>query len=381
MTSITTSSAEEKWSNMKPLSYSEYDISTLGNIRNVKTGYVFSNAKSASGYTLAYLKCDNGDRKMFCIHTLVARMFIPNPDGKKTVDHIDKNRSNNKVENLRWATMLEQSNNRTQRVDKGSNRAVFQINSQGDVVKKWNSIKDIALKFDKPGKHISGHIKLQYPIDGYYFRYCDQYDIPGEIWKPVPYPEYEPMEASDYGRVRKLRTGRTTKGHNANGYRNVSVLLMKAKLDSENNTKKKISILIHRLVAAAFLGRNDDKVVNHKDGKKNNNYIENLEYLTHKENMQHAVDTGLHEYKKTSVWNRKPVIQYDTKGNFLNEYSSKAEAQRKTGVAAQAITDACNGKYPTGGGFQWKLKDPNMKGDIKKSTLWRGIILVPFPVE
>lgn len=50
--------------------------------------------------------------KNFQIHRLVAEAFIPNPQNKPTVDHIDKNPSNNNVENLRWATLEEQCQNK-----------------------------------------------------------------------------------------------------------------------------------------------------------------------------------------------------------------------------------------------------------------------------
>lgn len=50
---------------------------------------------------------------------------------------------------------------------------------------------------------------------------------------------------------------------------------------------------IHQLVACAFIGEPGDMVVNHKDGDKANNRLENLEYVTQKQNLQHAIDTGL----------------------------------------------------------------------------------------
>ena len=49
---------------------------------------------------------------MFYVHQLVGGAFVPNPDNKPTIDHIDKNKSNNKASNLRWAAVIEKARNR-----------------------------------------------------------------------------------------------------------------------------------------------------------------------------------------------------------------------------------------------------------------------------
>lgn len=59
--------------------------------------------------TVALLK--DGKRKQFYIHRLVASSFIPNPENKPQIDHIDGNPHNNCVENLRWCTQKENNNN------------------------------------------------------------------------------------------------------------------------------------------------------------------------------------------------------------------------------------------------------------------------------
>ena len=64
------------------------------------------------GYNCVILY-NNGKKKPYKIHRLVAEYYIPNPNNYKTVDHIDQNKLNNNVSNLRWANSEMQNNNRT----------------------------------------------------------------------------------------------------------------------------------------------------------------------------------------------------------------------------------------------------------------------------
>ena len=76
-------------------------------------------------YNRRYLKftfCKNGIRKDENVHRLIALTFIPNPENKPTVDHIDKNKHNNAVSNLRWATCAENS----------ANLPIYKTNTSGE---------------------------------------------------------------------------------------------------------------------------------------------------------------------------------------------------------------------------------------------------------
>ena len=76
------------------------------------------------GYLQVFL---SGSRKTAYVHRLVARAFIPNPENKPTVDHIDGDRTNNNLTNLRWATQKENNNNPNTRYKNvySSNRKVW----------------------------------------------------------------------------------------------------------------------------------------------------------------------------------------------------------------------------------------------------------------
>lgn len=109
-----------------------------------------------------------------------------------------------------------------------------------------------------------------------------------EIWKPIPdFPNYE---VSNLGRVRSLKTNALLRpGLGGVGYLTVALY--------ENG--KAISKSVHQLVAETFISKpSTEFVVNHKDGNKTNNNVDNLEFVTRQQNNIHAYETGLNPHKK-----------------------------------------------------------------------------------
>ena len=92
----------------------KYEVSNLGRIRNAKTKHVLSLEKEEKGYCRLSILV-KGVKKHFAVHRLVAFAFIPNPENKSQIDHIDNNKSNNCVSNLRWVSNKENSRLRSQR--------------------------------------------------------------------------------------------------------------------------------------------------------------------------------------------------------------------------------------------------------------------------
>ena len=105
---------EEVW---KPIKDYEglYEVSNLGrvktlNYRGTGKGKILKNIECSNGYLTVGLT-KNGKRKLFTVHRLVAEAFIPNPEGKPCIDHINTIKNDNRIENLRWVTHEENSNN------------------------------------------------------------------------------------------------------------------------------------------------------------------------------------------------------------------------------------------------------------------------------
>lgn len=146
------------------------------------------------------------------------------------------------------------------------------------------------------------------------------------------------------------KQGRKLKGEiTANGYHRVTLSL----------NGKSTRFLTHRLVAKLFLS-NPKEVVNHKDGNKLNNSIDNLEWTTQKENIAHAIENklkipvstrGFGQGKSTLV----AKVDLET-GKELEYYSSMSEAARENNGSFQLISAVVQGKRKSHKGFGWKKK-------------------------
>ena len=189
-----------------------------------------------------------------------------------------------------------------------------------------------------------------------------------ETWKDIKgYEGY--YQISDLGNVRSVdrfdgvheRKGSILKPNlKQNGYMQVGL--------RKHSTRKWFGI--HRLVAIHFIENPDNKPqVNHIDGNKQNNSVNNLEWVTEKENQNHAAQTGLRDnmpkgkkhvnYGKCGADSKsaKPVVRYNPQTGEIKIYKAKILA-KDDGFDITSISKCCHKKLKTHKGYEWYfLKD------------------------
>jgi plasmid maintenance system antidote protein VapI len=346
----------EQWKNIE--NFSRYEISSLGNIRNKNTQKYLKLRLNFAGYVHINLINDENKTKSVFAHRLVGKSFIENIDNKPTIHHINFIRNDNRVENLQWATVIEQNNNKMNKkyIIHHSNNVIWRLSLNNEKIEKYFFLKDAVewciqnnITDNNLHRIVNKNISnvttgKKYSAYGYKWIRQNDVEISNEIWKEVPIEYTNNMKniwVSNTGKI-KYNNNKITYGHSSGGYLKISF--------------NKKSFFVHRIVAQAFIDNIDNKeYINHKDGNRTNNNIDNLEWVTPKENTEHAINTGL-----SSV--TKKIIQFDLNMNKINEFMSINDAAKILNIKRQNISAVCEGKSLTAGGFIFLFKndyDPN----------------------
>jgi hypothetical protein len=115
--------------------YENYYVSNHGRVKNINTEKMMKCSVNVNGYCNVRLS-KNNISTLYRVHRLVAENFIPNPDNKLCVDHIDNNKQNNNVNNLRWATQQENNRNCIKRSNTSSQYKGVYFHKQ---CRKWKA--------------------------------------------------------------------------------------------------------------------------------------------------------------------------------------------------------------------------------------------------
>ncbi len=321
----------------------DYDVSTFGNVRSQKTKLLLKpHVKNDISMVSFRIK-----RKGYncTVHQLVAQMFLENPNNYTIVNHLNHNKSDNRLENLAWVSSKENALHAHAKKDRKTNaKSINQYNLNGEFIKKFDSIRQAATELNIPEKQFNANLTEQRKeIEGFTFKYEEPRVVMTEedlshFESIINHPNY--LISRD-GQVYSTRFKKIMKPLVQCGD------YIYLQLDSQN-------LSIHSLVANQFIPNPDNCLtVNHKDGNKKNNHVDNLEWASHSDQITHAIYSGINPCTRS-------VDQFTLNGEFIQHFDSIANALRhlnKLPKYASNLTLSCNNANKTAYGYKWKYSE------------------------
>ena len=369
-------SALDAWTNV--ISFSKtpvkarkcWQVSNFGRCRNV-CGTITYGSRKRSGYHKVKI-----EGQEYFVHRLIKFAFDGPPDNDLAwqVNHLDGNKSNNRLDNLDYATCshnIRQSYLEASRRF-GGHKFRKQVMWRPKGSTTWTTSKSIGLaaaKLNLSRKLVSECCRCRRSFcKGFEFRFSPRIEeVDGEEWRPMVDPKSGKILSgrmvSSLGRM-KFENGQVSRGsRQKQGY----------------FVTKSVGLrhfeCVHRLVARAFLGPPPSlkhTQINHKDGDKGNNSVANLEYVTPSENMLHHYSNG----KSASRNDRKAVESrpYGSNGTWT-WYPSISIAAKKLRLHSGCISNCVNGRCRQTGGYELRLSVTTP--EQLPGEMWRDVDLVP----
>ena len=259
-----------------------YEISNYGEVKSNTTNKILK-PSLVNGYLSVGLRINNKTVTSF-IHRLVATTFIACIDETNIVNHKDGIKTNNNVANLEWVSLSENIKHAFRlNLVKPTKISVSQYTLDGVFIKEYESCVDVEKETGISNGHISsvcrGKIGRK-TANGFIWKYTN-YKPPEEQPEPdgKTLPKYPNYIITKEGKVyNKHRKTYLTPSRNEGGYMALGM----------SDGKKRMSFMVHRLVASLYLENpHNYPEVNHIDFDKTNNKVENLEWISHSDNMKH----------------------------------------------------------------------------------------------
>lgn len=176
----------EIWKDIKD--YEElYQVSNFGRVKSLYTNRILKGSKNNRGGYLKVSLCKNNIKSTKTIHRLVAQAFIPNPENKPQVNHIDEDKTNNMVSNLEWMTSKENNNHGTRNeraskaISKSKSIPIIAINLKTGESQEFYGTNECARQLGLHDSNITHVLKDRYKqTGGYTFKYLNEGEINNE---------------------------------------------------------------------------------------------------------------------------------------------------------------------------------------------------------
>lgn len=325
-----------------------YMISNKGNCLSKKKGKILS-SRIINYYNIVSLWSFKEKKKNLFVHKLVYLSFNKDYDNTKCVHHVDDDKRNNNLENLKNMSLSEiQKMVAKNNPDMTKQRMIQAFNKNNEFVKEFNNTREAVEHFSLNNAcGINDCLRGVQKSAGDHFWKLKNEKVDKCVTNLDGYEKIGIIGNNDFSNYLINREGIIINEDNNNQ-------ILETHKDGEGykiihlcaSSKEKM-FKVHRLLGRQFLDNgktffdNSEFVINHKDKNKSNNNVLNLEFVPYRQNSIHA--SGI------KVEKIDPVT-----GNVLATYNSISEAAESVKQYSSAIIDVCHGKQKTAGGFKWR---------------------------